>query len=636
MPAPPTSSLHRPWTPPRQPYPYNHEIPYQSHGNHHPYRAPYPGAEGDMNLRKRMRMDDPLGIHHQDFFDVERRSKLIRDHGSGPGVGDGNGCGLAYAANPGSHPYLESNGDYSLPDGRTQVFQRGTGYPDPRGEYPPEMSRYCGGNVVGGGGRHYSFDLTRPPLPPSPPPPLPPHPPMQSLMPNGRGHPHPIERPAGALFPVDSNVSTSSPSVYYPTRQVPSPPSVFSKEKVRNKLSPPKLKIVDASSLFKHPHRTFRPDHFVIILRGLPGSGKSYMAKMLRDLEVEQGGSIPRIFSIDDYFMTEVEKAEESEASNSLSKGKRPAMKKVMEYCYEPEMEEAYRSSMLKAYRKIVEEGTFTFIIVDDRNLRVADFAQFWAIGKSSGYEVYILEATYKDPEGCAARNIHGFTFDNIQKMAEQWEQAPVLYLRLDVKSLFHSDDLKEGDIQEVDMDMEDDVESPSATVERKNEKPFEHYGDSNIHNEHNTREGERWDAEAEHPLGQVGALGRSKWSDDLEELENDIDVSKKDTVTVISRLDRARGMSEKSVHWGDQGGDTGFSLAKKANAISLVIGPGAGYNLKSNPLPKDEKLTQNYDGSGIKRKNVFQEQLLAEQESFKAVFERRRQRLGGLNAEDD
>lgn len=41
------------------------------------------------------------------------------------------------------------------------------------------------------------------------------------------------------------------------------------------------------------------------------GSGKSYLAKMLRDLEVENGGDAPRIHSMDDYFMTEVEKVRE-------------------------------------------------------------------------------------------------------------------------------------------------------------------------------------------------------------------------------------------------------------------------------------------------------------------------------------
>lgn len=36
--------------------------------------------------------------------------------------------------------------------------------------------------------------------------------------------------------------------------------------------------------------------------------------------------------------------------------------------------------------------------------------------------------------QGCAARNVHGFTQDDIQKMARQWEEAPSWYLQLDVK----------------------------------------------------------------------------------------------------------------------------------------------------------------------------------------------------------
>ena len=47
---------------------------------------------------------------------------------------------------------------------------------------------------------------------------------------------------------------------------------------------------------------------FLFFLQKLSGSGKSYLAKMLRDIEVENGGSAPRVHSMDDYFMTEVEK----------------------------------------------------------------------------------------------------------------------------------------------------------------------------------------------------------------------------------------------------------------------------------------------------------------------------------------
>ncbi|CAL5399624.1 unnamed protein product [Camellia sinensis] len=86
---------------------------------------------------------------------------------------------------------------------------------------------------------------------------------------------------------------------------------------------------------------------------------------MLRDLEVENGGDAPRIHSMDDYFMTEVEKVEENDVSKSAGsvRGKKPVMKKVMEYCYEPEMEEAYQSSMLKAFKKTLDEGVFSLVI---------------------------------------------------------------------------------------------------------------------------------------------------------------------------------------------------------------------------------------------------------------------------------
>lgn len=38
--------------------------------------------------------------------------------------------------------------------------------------------------------------------------------------------------------------------------------------------------------------------------------------------------------------------------------------------------------------------------------------------------------------QGCAARNVHGFMQDDVQKMAGQWEEAPSMYLKLDVKVL--------------------------------------------------------------------------------------------------------------------------------------------------------------------------------------------------------
>ncbi|KAF8037273.1 hypothetical protein BT93_B0244 [Corymbia citriodora subsp. variegata] len=538
----------------------------------------------------------------------------------------------------------------------------------------PGMAQYGAPSLGAGGG--YSphpagpgMSIARPPLPLSPPPPLPLDPPGYASLEQKAHSPLP-PAPSGSLFPLPSSSPRVSPSYppapgnhhlrhYYRGGQAPSVSAGFVPEEYKamqgnslrqyagqgpqlpsQQLPPQKPKIVDASHIFKPPHRISRPDHFVIILRGLPGSGKSYLAKMLRDLEVENGGSAPRIYSIDDYFMTEVEKIDENGASKSsaASKGKKATVKKVMEYCYEPEMEEAYRSSMLKAYKKTVEEGTFTFVIVDDRNLRVADFAQFWAIGKTSGYEVYILEAAYKDPEGCAARNVHGFSLDDIQKMAGQWEEAPSLYWQLDVKSLLRGDDLKESGIQEVDMDMEDDQDESLPTVEGKklkNSKEPPPDGDA----PHDfSKVGEIGDAGGDH-ITEVRELGRSKWSENLEEHENEERVEMRTSVSALSGLVRTYGKGRKSVRWGDQAKNTGFLIgaAKKANASALVIGPGAGYNLKSNPLPEEGNLSASHSGGELKRqRSTFQERIRAERESFKVVFDRRRQRIGGLDLEEE
>jgi hypothetical protein len=47
------------------------------------------------------------------------------------------------------------------------------------------------------------------------------------------------------------------------------------------------------------PGRMTRPSKICIIMRGIPGSGKTHLAKLIKDKEVEMGGSTPRILNID-------------------------------------------------------------------------------------------------------------------------------------------------------------------------------------------------------------------------------------------------------------------------------------------------------------------------------------------------
>ncbi|KAL6497422.1 hypothetical protein OROGR_029351 [Orobanche gracilis] len=562
----------------------------------------------------------------------------------------------------------------------------------------------------------------QPPLPTSPPPLVPVDPPMfrlsessvsssafvpSSVFPVAVDSASPIQSPYTKVSEAITSVSTPYPnsSGYYPTefqaaKMASSNSFKGEGEKPSRGPSLDQPKVIDVSHILKHPHRANRPDHIVVILRGLPGSGKSYLAKMLRDLEVENGGSAPRIHSMDEYFMTEVEESEGSRSSGSF-RGRKPVMKKVMEYCYEPEMEEAYRSSMLKAFKKTLDEGAFPFVIVDDRNLRVADFAQFWATGKRlpeaqrpaawlpgkpsplatglqtihpnpsqippkgslkgissglglpgshaaglsasgslkpsrSGFEVYLLEAAYKDPAGCAARNVHGFTQNEIQKMANHWEEAPSLYMKLDIKSLLHGDGLEQHGIQEVDMDTEDDdyVDSPAGS-EGTTIKNFGRPSDGNLARDDILKDDKKWDAAEVHQLEVVKELGKSKWSNELDEDELHKTEATRGNSTSLSSLIKSYSKKGKSVRWADQIGRIGFSIgAGKAANVSLIIGAGSGYNLMSNPLPEEEKFKQT--SGGLRRKNVFQEQLRAEREAFRAVFDKRKQRINGLDADEE
>lgn len=256
---------------------------------------------------------------------------------------------------------------------------------------------------------------------------------------------------------------------------------------------------------------------------------------------------------------------------------------------------------------------------------------------------MYLLEATYKDPMGCAARNVHGFTVDDIQKMAEQWEEAPSLYLQLDIQSLFRGDNLDEQSIQEVDMDTDDtacDEEGTHNLQRSPDEKSTEPISPSHTLDDGFVKVGERWNAdeEEEDEVTRVKDLGSSKWSKDVDE-ETDNSAGTGGTLTALSGLIQAYGKSEKSVHWGDQVKQSGFSIGaiKKQSRSSLIIGPGSGYNLNSNPLAEDDDASQLTGKSNIhESKRSFTEKLRAERESFKAVFDRRRQRIGGLWDADD
>ena len=64
----------------------------------------------------------------------------------------------------------------------------------------------------------------------------------------------------------------------------------------------PKGQTLKLEDIFEPPGRYVRPPKIVIILRGLPGAGKSLIAKKIKAKETELGSDAPRVLCLDDYF----------------------------------------------------------------------------------------------------------------------------------------------------------------------------------------------------------------------------------------------------------------------------------------------------------------------------------------------
>lgn len=119
-------------------------------------------------------------------------------------------------------------------------------------------------------------------------------------------------------------------------------------------------------------------------MRGPPGSGKSYLAKLIKDKELEicHGNSAPRILSLDDYFLLETEEVRKCEKTG------RKIIEKRMEYEYEESMEENYIKNLIKTFKKTITDGLFDFIIVDSNNESLNIYNEFHDFAKTHGFTV--------------------------------------------------------------------------------------------------------------------------------------------------------------------------------------------------------------------------------------------------------
>jgi len=127
-----------------------------------------------------------------------------------------------------------------------------------------------------------------------------------------------------------------------------------------------------------------------IILRGIPGSGKSTKAR-------ELAGSTGKIHSTDDYFEVDGE------------------------YRFNPKMLGRNHELNFKAFKVSLALGIDP-VVVDNTNIRLWEFQKYEAAAAEAGYQVEIVKVPHVDPKLAAERNTHGVPEHAIRRMLARWE----------------------------------------------------------------------------------------------------------------------------------------------------------------------------------------------------------------------
>ncbi|CAD6227510.1 GSCOCG00001193001-RA-CDS [Cotesia congregata] len=357
-----------------------------------------------------------------------------------------------------------------------------------------------------------------------------------------------------------SNQDSRYDYLYVTNIEPKSPPRTMELAKTSN------LTIID--DLLFPPGRQNRPPKIAIILRGPPGSGKSFVAKLIKDKELEQAGSAPRILSLDDYFLTE------KEIESTDDNGKKIINK------YEEGMESSYLTSLVKAFKKNIVDGFFNFIILDSINEKISDYEEMWSFAKSKGFRVYICEMDM-DVQICLKRNVHNRTEDEINRIIDYFEPTPNYHQKLDVSSLLQDEAIEQVTYSNNLLD--------SYTVQMEEVTPLtdKKSTDSNEDSQ-DSQEGQnplgvsKWEKmEAEDKLDRLDGLAKRKNDSKPQTME--------DFLQVPDYYDSEDSSGKKRVRWADL---EERKQQEKLRAVGFVVGQ-TNWNRMMDPTMGSSALTR-------------------------------------------
>eukprot|EP00826_Nyctotherus_ovalis_P056470 TRINITY_DN7630_c0_g1_i2.p1 TRINITY_DN7630_c0_g1~~TRINITY_DN7630_c0_g1_i2.p1 ORF type:complete len:165 (-),score=77.65 TRINITY_DN7630_c0_g1_i2:145-639(-) len=142
---------------------------------------------------------------------------------------------------------------------------------------------------------------------------------------------------------------------------------------------------------------------FCFIMRGIPGSGKTIVAKKL----IENGGVIhtPGVHFVD----------------------------KEGGVNYDPSRLSDIKEKTFKAFCASVEKGQ-EVVVLDDSNLTSREYFHFLKKARDAGYLVAVVDMVQPDIEEAQKRNSYGIDKKALNEMATKWE--PFIENKLRQKSL--------------------------------------------------------------------------------------------------------------------------------------------------------------------------------------------------------
>lgn len=127
-----------------------------------------------------------------------------------------------------------------------------------------------------------------------------------------------------------------------------------------------------------------------LIMRGIPGSGKTTAAKRL-------AGMSGVIHSTDNYFMVNGE------------------------YRFDRSQLQAHHDANFSAFCESLRQGV-PLVICDNTNVTKAHYQRYVDAAEQAGYIVTFVIMKHPEPEVAAARNQHGVPLETIKRMIEKWE----------------------------------------------------------------------------------------------------------------------------------------------------------------------------------------------------------------------